>query len=97
MDLLIVLLDQLLNIVKELKDLEKQGIYNSRHLCRNHLDLACFAHDARDSDSKNLTKRAVSDKVLKQRAYEIARISNCNGYQSMVYNLFDKKTGSALL
>ena len=35
-DLLIVLLDHLLNIVKEFKNLEKKG--NLKHLYRNELD-----------------------------------------------------------
>ena len=33
---------------------------------------ACFAYDAAYSDSKDLAKRAISDKILKDRAYEIA-------------------------
>ena len=48
---------------------------NLKHLYRNELDKACFAHDAAYSDSKDLAKRTISDKILKDRAYEIAR--NC--------------------
>ena len=44
-DLLTVLVDRLLNIVKELKNLEK-------HLYRKELDIACFSHDAAYSDGK---------------------------------------------
>ena len=51
-DLLTVLLNHLLNIVKEFKNLENDAAY---------------------SDSKNLAKRTISDKVLKDRTYEIAR------------------------
>ena len=43
------------------------------HLYRNRLDKACFAHDAGYSDSKYLVKRTISDKVLRERAFEIAR------------------------
>ena len=50
---------------------------NSKHLYRNELDKACFAHDAAYSDSKDLEKRTISDRILKDRAYQIAR--NC-GY-----------------
>ena len=32
---------------------------------KNELDKACFAHDAAYSDSKDLTKRTVADKILK--------------------------------
>ena len=62
------------------------------------MDKACFAHDVAYSDSKDLAKRIVSDKILKERAFEITRNSNYDGYQralaSMVYTFFDKKTGS---
>ena len=43
---------------------------NLKHLYRNKLDKACFTHDA---DSKDLVKSTISDKILKNRAYEIAR------------------------
>ena len=45
---------------------------NLKHLCRNELDKACFGHNAAYSDSKYLAKRTISDKILKDRAYEIA-------------------------
>ena len=43
-----------------------------KHLHRNELDIACFAHDATYSDSKDLAKGTILDKILKGRAYEIA-------------------------
>ena len=46
---------------------------NLKHLCRNQLDKACFAHDPAYCDSKDLSKRTISDDILKDRAYEIAR------------------------
>ena len=46
---------------------------NLKHLYRNKLDKACFAHDAAYSDSKYLAKRTISGKILKDRASEIAR------------------------
>ena len=70
---------------------------NLKHLCINELDKSCFAHDVAYSDSKDLAKRTISDKILKDRAYEIARNHEYDGYQralaSMVYKFFDKKTG----
>ena len=41
---------------------------NVKHLYKNELDKACFAHYAAYSYSKNLTKRIISDKILKDRA-----------------------------
>ena len=69
---------------------------NSKHLYRHELDKASFAHDAVCSDSKDLAKRTISDKILKDRNYEIDR--NCKfdhrTIASMVYKFFDKKTRS---
>ena len=50
-------------------------------------------------DNKDLVAQTtISDKVLKERAYEIARNSKYNEYQrvlpSMFYRFFDKKIGS---
>ena len=48
--------------------------------------------------SKDLAKRTVSDKVLKDRTHEIAINPKYNGCErrwvSMVYQFFDKKIGS---
>ena len=38
---------------------------NVKNLYRNELNKACFAHDASYSDSKDLAKRTISDKILK--------------------------------
>ena len=53
-------MDRLLNIVKETGNL--------KHIYKNELDKACFAHDAACPDSKDLAARTISDKVLKDRA-----------------------------
>ena len=54
--------------MKRFKNSKKQAIY----ICENELDKACFAHDTAYSDRNDLANRTVSDKVLKERAYEIA-------------------------
>ena len=47
-----------------------------------------------------MAKRGISNKILKDRAFEIATNCNYDGYQralaSMVYKFFDKKTGSGV-
>ena len=59
------------------------------------MDIACFGHDAAYSDSKDLTKRTVADKILKNRAFNIAKDPKYDGYQrglaSMVYKFFVSK------
>ena len=66
-----MLVDHLVNIVKEFKILEKQVVL--KHLYRSELNKAYFAHDAAYSDSKDLAKRTMSDKNLQDKAYQIAR------------------------
>ena len=53
---------------------------NLKHLYRNKLDKACFVHDAAYFDSKDLSKRTISDNILKHRAYEIAGSCKYDGY-----------------
>ena len=71
-----------------------------KNLYRNKLDKVCFTHDAAYSDTKDLAERTISDKILKNRANEIARNCKYDGYKralaSMVYKFFDKKTGSGI-
>ena len=71
---------------------------DTNHISKNELDKACFAHDAAYSDSKDLTKRTIADKILKNKAFNIAKDPKYDGYQrglaSMVYKFFDKKSTS---
>ena len=53
-----------------------------KHLYKNELDKACFAHDAAYCDSNYLAKRTLSDKILKDRAYEIAKNPIYDGYRA---------------
>ena len=67
---------------------------DTRYIYRNELDEACFQHDY--ADHKDLKNRTKSDKVLRDKAYDIASNPEYNGYQrrlaSMVYKFFDKKS-----
>ena len=69
---------------------------DTNYIYKNELDNACFAHDAAYSDTKDLTKRTVADKILKNKAFDIAKDPKYDGYQrglaSMVYKFFDKKS-----
>ena len=61
---------------------------------RNELDKACFQHDSAYADHKDLINRTEADKVLRDKAYDIASNPEYDGYQrgleSMVYKFFDK-------
>ena len=69
---------------------------DTNYIYKNELDKAGFAHDAAYSDSKDLTKRTVADKMLRNKAFNIAKYPKYDGYQrglaSMVYKFFDKKS-----
>ena len=69
---------------------------DTNYIYKNELDKACFTHDAAYSDSKDLTKRTVADKILRNRAFNIAKDQKYDGYPRrlayMVYKFFDKKS-----
>ena len=69
---------------------------DTNYIYKNELDKACFVHDAAYSDSKDLIKRTVADKTLKNKAFDIAKDPRYDGYQrvlaSIVYKFFDKKS-----
>ena len=71
---------------------------DARYIYRNELDKACFQHDSAYADHKDLINRSEADKVLKDKAYDIASNPEYDGYQrglaSMVYKFFDSKVAS---
>ena len=71
---------------------------NTDFIYRNELDKACFQHDMTYGKSKDLMKRTESDKVLRDKVFEIASDLKYDGYQrglaSMVYKVFDKKSST---
>ena len=77
---------------ERIKKFEQTG--DMRYIYRNDLDKACFQHDSAYVDHKDLINRTEADKVLRDKAYNIASNPKYNGYQrglaSMVYKFFDK-------
>ena len=68
---------------------------------KNEFDKDCFQHDMACKDFKYLARRTTFEKVLRDKAFNIAKNPIYGGYQrglaSMVYNFFDKKsTGSGV-
>ena len=67
---------------------------NTEFINKNELDKACFQHDMAYGKSKDFARRTQSDKVLRDRAFEIASNPKYDGYQrglaSLVYTFFDK-------
>ena len=69
---------------------------DTSYIYKNELDKPCFQHDMAYGDFKDLKRRTASDKVLRDKAFNIAKNPKYDGYQtglaSMVYKLFDKKS-----
>ena len=79
---------------ERIKEFKRTG--DTRYIYRNELDKACFQHDSAYADHKDLINRTEADKVLRDKAYDIASNPKYDGYQrglaSMVYKFFDKKS-----
>ena len=82
---------------ERIQKFEKTG--DSRYIYKNELDKACFQHDMAYGDFKDLARRTAADKVLRDKAFNIAKDPKYHGYQrglaSMVYKYFDKKTAGS--
>ena len=69
---------------------------DTSYIYKNELDKACFQHDMAYGDFKDLKRRTFSDKVLREKAFNIAKNPKYHGHQrgiaSMVYKFFDKKS-----
>ena len=73
--------------------------WDTQRIYHNKLEKACFQHGMINGDFKGLPRRTTSDKILRDKAFNLAQNPKYDGYQcglaSMVYKFFDKK--SALL
>ena len=57
---------------------------DTNYIYKNELDKACFAYDAAYSDCKDLTKRTVADKILRNKVFNIAKNQKYDGYQKRI-------------
>ena len=74
---------------------------NTDFIYNNELDKVCFQHDMAYSKSKDLAKRTQSDKVLRDKAFNIAINPKYDGYQRrltwMVYNFLTENLVEVVL
>ena len=72
---------------------EKTG--DTNYIYKNELDKACFQHDMVYGDFKDLKRRIFSDKVLRDKAFNITKNPKYDEYQrglaSMRYKFFEKE------
>ena len=68
---------------------------NTDFIYKKELDKACFQHDMAYGKAKDLVRRTQSDKILRDKAFNIASDPKYDGYQrglaSMVYKFFVNK------
>ena len=78
---------------ERIKKFKERG--DLRYIYQNELDKSFFQHDMAYGDFKDLNRRPAADKVLPDKAFNIAKNSKYDGYQhglaSMVYKFLDKK------
>ena len=72
-------MDLLLDIKKRIKKFKQTD--DTRYIYRNELDKACFQHDSTYADHKDFINRTKSDKVLRDKSYDIASNPEYDGYQ----------------
>ena len=69
------------------------------YIYKNELDKACFQNDMAYGDFKDIKRRTVSDKILRDKAFNIAKNPKYDEYQrglaSMVYKFFDKNSAGS--
>ena len=58
-----------------------QETEDSQYIYYNELNKTCFEHDMAYRDFKDLTRRMVSDKILHDKAINIAKKLKYDGYQ----------------
>ena len=76
-----------------------KGTGDTSYIYKNELDKAYFQHDMAYGDFKKLARRTVSDKILRDKAFNIAKNPKYDGYQrelaSIIYKFLDKKSAGS--
>ena len=67
---------------------------DTNYIYKNKLDKASFQHDMAYRDFKDLVKRTIADKVLRDKAFKVVSDQKHDGYQrglaSVIFKFFDK-------
>ena len=76
---------------KKIQQFKETG--DTSYIHKNELDKPCFQHDVAYGDFKNLKRRTASDKILRDKAFNIGKNPKNDRYQrglaSMAYKFFD--------
>ena len=72
---------------------------DANYICKNELSKTCFEHELVYGDFKDLARSTASDKVLRNKTFNIAKNTKHDGNQRglafMVYKLFDKTSAGS--
>ena len=72
------------------KNKEKIQIFkeagDSQYIHQNEIDKACFQHDMVYGDIKDLITRRVSNKILLDKAFNVAKVPEHDRYESACFN-----------
>ena len=60
---------------------KSKEIGDRTYIYKNELDKACLQHDMAYGDFKDLARGTASDKVLRDKAFNIVKNSKCDGYK----------------
>ena len=64
---------------------------DSRYIYQNELDEACFQHHMAYGDFKYLTRKTTSDKILRDKVFNIAKTSKYDGISWRITKLINRK------
>ena len=79
---------------EQIQKLKKTG--DTNFIYKNELDKACFQHDMTYEDFKDIKRRTASDKILRDKAFNIAKNPGYQrGLASIVYKCFDKRSADS--
>ena len=72
---------------------------DKKYIDKNELDKACFQHDMAYGDFKDSERRTVSDKIFRDKTFNIAKTPKYDEHQrgraSIFYNFFEKKSAGS--
>ena len=71
---------------KRIQNFKETG--ETKYINRNELDKASFKHDTAYGDFKDLSRKTASDKVLKDKAFNIAKDTKYDGHAKVLLQWF---------
>ena len=74
-----MLVDRLQKNKERIQKFKETG--DTNYIYKNELDKACFQHDMAYGDFKDLKKRSIADKILRDKPFKIASDQKYDGYQ----------------